>query len=57
MQRPPERATVPTPPASRARLLGWIVAANSLAVGVALVGASPAAVGAAHQVALWCGIG
>lgn len=40
-----------------ARLLGWFLAANALAAAIALVGVAPAAAGAAHQIAVWCGIG
>jgi len=45
-------------PGSRpVRMLGWFLAANAVAVAVALIGSASAATGAAHQFAVWCGIG
>lgn len=37
------------------RLLGWFLAANAVAALTALLG--PGTGGAAHHLALWCGIG
>lgn len=55
---PPRDLELPTiRRAPHARLLGWFLAANAVAAAIALVGAAPAAAGAARQIALWCGIG
>lgn len=52
MRRPDASAAVP-----RTRLLGWFLAVNSLALLAAAIGAGSATADAAHQLALWCGIG
>jgi len=39
------------------RLLGWFLAANAIAALTALLGSGTGAGSAAHQLALWCGIG
>ncbi len=58
MRPPPDLEIAAAKRASRTLLLGWFVAANVVAVAIALLGASPAtAADAAHQVAVWCGIG
>lgn len=54
MQRRDGTAGAPGMP--RARLLGWFVAVNSLAVLAAVAGAGSATAEAAHQFAVWCGI-
>lgn len=42
--------------ASRTRLLGWLLAVNSLAALAAVIGGGSGTAGAVHQFAAWCGI-
>ena len=54
--RQPDGPTLPRQFRS-ARVLGWIVAAHAVGLALAVTANAAAAGDAAHQIALWCGIG